>query len=109
VGLPLHLCQVLEQEFVAVHGPLQREPGWSLEEAHFTDGSAAFAQHLAADAENPLSAWLRDRLAGGGADRVAGLNALLHGGALYTPASRASGSPTSCGARSARPSRATTS
>jgi patatin-like phospholipase len=89
MSLPLHLCQVLEEEYVALYGELPETPVWLLAPEHITRpeqlaaklrGEDALARHLRG---HGLAAVLDLEGDGLRAGLVAGLNAALTSGALY--------------------------
>jgi len=91
--LPLHLCQVLEEEYVALHGELPEPPTWLLAPEHVRSPERLAAKLQGKDL---LARYLRTRgldatvLAREGealrAGLVQGLNAALTSGALYDTA-----------------------
>jgi hypothetical protein len=89
MSLPLHLCQVLEEEYVALHGELPGPLTWQLTPEQVTRPEALAARLRAADAlarhlrAHDLAAVLEqegDALRAGLADA---LNAVLASGPLY--------------------------
>ncbi len=63
MGAPLHVSQVLEGEYAALHGPLPpEETSWLLRADHITDPAALLARLR--DPANRVSAALRSRLGG---------------------------------------------